>query len=76
MKKTLSLLLVLAMVIGMVCMFAGCKEKDEASVYYLNFKPEFNDALTELAAKYTEETGIPVNIVTAASGHLPASALR
>ena len=38
------------------------------SVYYLNFKPEFNDALTELAATYTEKTGVEVKIVTAASG--------
>ena len=38
------------------------------SVYYLNFKPEFNDALTELAATYTEKTGVEVKVVTAASG--------
>ena len=38
------------------------------SVYYLNFKPEFDAALTELAAKYTEKTGVEVKIVTAASG--------
>ena len=38
------------------------------SVYYLNFKPEFNDALTELAKTYTEKTGVEVKIVTAASG--------
>ena len=38
------------------------------SVYYLNFKPEFDAALTELAAKYTEKTGVEVKIVTAAAG--------
>ncbi len=38
------------------------------SVYYLNFKPEFDTALTELAAKYTEKTGVQVKVVTAASG--------
>ena len=38
------------------------------SVYYLNFKPEFNDALTELAATYTANTGVEVKVVTAASG--------
>ena len=38
------------------------------SVYYLNFKPEFNDALTELAKTYTEKTGVEVKVVTAASG--------
>ena len=37
-------------------------------VYYLNFKPEQADQWVELAAKYTEETGVPVDVVTAASG--------
>ena len=71
MKKALSLLLVLAMVVGMCAMFSGCKkDKDEekGSVYYLNFKPEFDTALQDLAKKYTEKTGIEVKVVTAASG--------
>ena len=38
------------------------------SVYYLNFKPEFDEALQQLAADYTAETGVPVKVVTAASG--------
>ena len=37
-------------------------------VYYLNFKPEQDEAWQKLAAKYTEETGVPVTVVTAASG--------
>jgi raffinose/stachyose/melibiose transport system substrate-binding protein len=37
-------------------------------VYYLNFKPEAATAWEELAAKYTEETGVPVSVQTAASG--------
>lgn len=37
-------------------------------VYYLNFKPEADDAWQALAAAYTEETGVPVTVVTAASG--------
>ena len=37
-------------------------------VYYLNFKPEQDEAWQKLAAKYTEETGGPVTVVTAASG--------
>ena len=67
MKKIIALLLACLMLVGM---FAGCTkaEDDKGSVYYLNFKPEFNDALTELAAKYTQKTGIEVKIVTAASG--------
>ena len=38
------------------------------SVYWLNFKPESDEALKQIAAMYTEETGVPVQIVTAASG--------
>jgi raffinose/stachyose/melibiose transport system substrate-binding protein len=38
------------------------------SVYYLNFKPEFDEALKGLAADYTAETGVEVKVVTAASG--------
>ncbi len=37
-------------------------------VYYLNFKPEVSEVWESLAAKYTEETGVPVKVVTAASG--------
>ena len=37
-------------------------------VYYLNFKPEFDEALTKLAADYTAKTGVSVKVVTAASG--------
>ena len=37
------------------------------SVYYLNFKPEQADQWVALAEKYTEETGVQVDVVTAAS---------
>ena len=37
------------------------------SVYYLNFKPEADAAWQELAALYTEQTGVTVKVVTAAS---------
>ena len=37
-------------------------------VYWLNFKPEADEALQTLAADYTAETGVPVQVVTAASG--------
>lgn len=37
-------------------------------VYYLNFKPEVEPVWQSLAAQYTEETGVPVKVVTAASG--------
>lgn len=37
-------------------------------VYYLNFKPEADEAWQNLAKAYTEETGTEVTVVTAASG--------
>ena len=40
----------------------------EGAVYYLNFKPEQNDDWQALAEAYTAETGVPVTVVTAASG--------
>lgn len=40
----------------------------EGRVYYLNFKPEVDQQWQEIAAAYTEETGVPVQVVTAASG--------
>ena len=42
--------------------------KASGKVYYLNFKPEVDDAWKNLAKKYTEKTGVDVQIVTAASG--------
>ena len=38
------------------------------SVYYLNFKPEQDEAWQNLAAEYTKLTGVPVTVLTAASG--------
>ena len=68
MKKLFAMLLALVMVLS----FAACGNEPEGeatgSVYWLNFKPESDEVLKELAAKYTEETGVPVEILTAASG--------
>ncbi len=41
---------------------------EAGSVYWLNFKPESDEVLQNVAAMYTEETGVPVKVVTAASG--------
>ena len=64
---------------------APAEEKEEAAapaaeagagkVYYLNFKPEADPQWQELAKAYTEETGVPVTVVTAASGEYPGSIL-
>ena len=40
----------------------------EGAVCCLNFKPEQADQWVALAKTYTEETGVPVTVVTAASG--------
>lgn len=66
MKKFFALLLVAVMAISLVACVGGTEEK--GSVYWLNFKPESDEALKEIAAMYTEETGVEVEILTAASG--------
>lgn len=63
-KKLLSVLLCAAMAVGLL---SGCGSK-AGSVYWLNFKPEADAALQEIAKTYTEQTGVKVTIVTAASG--------
>lgn len=47
---------------------AEAKAAGEGSVYYLNFKPEQADQWVALGEAYTAETGVPVTVVTAASG--------
>jgi raffinose/stachyose/melibiose transport system substrate-binding protein len=37
-------------------------------VYYLNFKPEADEYWQDLAKEYTDETGVKVTVLTAASG--------
>ena len=65
MKKLFALMLALIMVMGLVA--CGGK-KDEGKVYWLNFKPESDAALQEIAKMYTDKTGVKVKVVTAASG--------
>lgn len=65
MKKLFALLLALALVLSM----ASFASADEAGrVYYLNFKPEADEAWQALAKLYTEQTGVEVKVLTAASG--------
>ncbi len=40
----------------------------KGKVYYLNFKPEADEAWQNLAKAYTEETGVEVTVKTAAEG--------
>ena len=74
MKKFLTVALALVM---SLCLLAGCGGSGEeaaesssegGSVYWLNFKPESDEVLQEIAATYTEQTGVEVKVVTAASG--------
>ena len=46
----------------------SAKGDAKGKVYYLNFKPEQADQWVDLAEKYTEETGVQVDVQTAASG--------
>ena len=75
-KKILALVLAASMAGGML---AGCGatsggdetakgDKSSGKVYYLNFKPEQADQWVELAKEYTDETGVQVDVQTAASG--------
>ena len=78
-KRLIALLLTAAMTAGML---AGCGSSGGDSdggdadggkeatgkVYYLNFKPEQADQWVELAKQYTDETGVQVDVQTAASG--------
>ena len=72
MKKLLALLLAGAMALSMVA--CGGSEPsapaadETGAVYYLNFKPEQDAQWQALAEAYTTETGVPVTVVTAASG--------
>ena len=69
MKKYLALVLAIVLSLSMVVGLTGCtKTNKEGSVYYLNFKPEADAAWQQLAKTYTEQTGVEVKVVTAASG--------
>ena len=65
MKKFVSLMLALALVLSLASV--ACAE-ETGSIYYLNFKPEVAEAWEALAAAYTAETGVPMTVITAASG--------
>ena len=45
----------------------------KGTVRFLNYKPEVADAMQEVAAAYTNETGIACSIETAASGQYEAT---
>ncbi len=73
-KKLLSVALCATMVAGLL---AGCgsssksdkSSSEKGSVYWLNFKPEADEALQKVAKSYQKEKGVKVKVVTAASGN-------
>jgi raffinose/stachyose/melibiose transport system substrate-binding protein len=69
MKKFLALALALVLALSLVaCGESKTGTEAKGSVYYLNFKPEADEAWQALAKTYTEKTGVEVKVVTAASG--------
>ncbi len=66
MKKYLALILALVMVLALAA--CGGKSSSKGSVYWLNFKPESDEALQQIAKLYQEKKGVDVKVVTAASG--------
>lgn len=68
-KSIVGLLAVTAMAVPL----AACGSDSDAAdskgkVYFLNFKPEAADQWTAIAKAYTKETGVQVDVQTAASG--------
>ena len=69
MKKIIALLLAAVMILGLAACSGSGKKDDTGSVYFLNFKPEADQAWQDLAKLYTEKTGVEVKIVTASGGN-------
>ena len=67
MKKYFAAAMSAAMVAGLAVVPTQAEEA-KGSVYYLNFKPEQATQWEDLAKIYTEQTGVEVNVLTAASG--------
>lgn len=74
-KKLLSVALCATMVAGLLVGCGSSSKSDKASsdskgsVYWLNFKPEADEALQGIAKTYEKENGVKVKVVTAASGN-------
>ncbi|MEG0897070.1 MAG: ABC transporter substrate-binding protein [Ruthenibacterium sp.] len=81
MKKILALTLALALALSMTACGGASSSTAPApadstsaapaakgNVYFFNFKPEQDEAYQAIAKEYTAETGVPVKVVTAASG--------
>lgn len=69
-KAAVGMIAIAAMSVGTLaaCGSDSSSSDGKGKVYYLNFKPEANDAWQALAKKYTKKTGVEVKVQTAASG--------
>ena len=67
MKKYFAAAMSAAMVAGLAVVPTQAEEA-KGSVYYLNFKPEQATQWEDPPKTYTEQTGVEVNVLTAASG--------
>ena len=75
MKKILAVVSALVLALGIVNILSAPRSMPEranaaenpssGSVYYLNFKPEQAAQWEQVAAQYTQLTGVPVTVVTA-----------
>lgn len=68
MQQTTRVLAAVAAVGLSASVLTACAQDNGPSVYYLNFKPEQSQQFEQIAEEYTAETGVPVKVVTAASG--------
>lgn len=80
MKKRIRLLALMLTLVVSLSLLYGCRGStgggggggagggtEAGKVYYLNFKPEQAEEWEDLAEEYTDETGVEVTVVTAAS---------
>lgn len=66
-KRILAAVLATLMIISLAAC-GGSSSSTKGSVYWLNFKPELDSTLQQLAKKYTEAKKIDVKVVTPESG--------
>ena len=68
MKKIFILVLCIITMLAVTGCTGEKTAENKGSVYWLNFKPEADAALQDIAKTYKEKTGVDVKVVTAASG--------
>ena len=66
MKRKITVLVMCVLMLLPILTSCGARQT-ENSVYYLNFKPEVAEVYERIAKDYYNETGVKLNVVTAAS---------